>query len=203
MATFTFYPAESGCIRAYSEVSYINARTYGTVCYTTLANNTWTGQIVFEGWNWETWETFLGFDTSTITAPWNITGSAFSLYLAYIDPPAQAVSTMEMRSYDYGTLALADFIPCANLGNYTLRATLAVVQYMTEGAKSLTDVALSAAVNKAGMTRFVLASSRSRLGQSPVATYETANWATTASVFTVYADAPPVPPRIRSGNRIW
>jgi len=208
MATFTFYPTEAAYILAESQVSYANSRLYPTATSNVLGGNLSVGQVVYVDYEipvsiYQQFEGFLGYDTSSLTALWTITGSSFTTSFNYEWVQNQGSSTEELRSYDYGTLELADFIPCANLGNYTLRATYPVTSYMAYGQKAFTNVALSAAVNKGGMTRFVLASSRQRLGQAPIASWERNDWGTWDAALVVYADAPPVPPRVRSGNRIW
>jgi hypothetical protein len=113
------------------------------------------------------WEGFLSFDTSAITS--GDTVSAATLRLTSAGSLLNTHFTLNARSYDWGTsVTTADFVPGANLTNYTLRAHHNTSSgWTTNTGYDLIDDAMAAGVVKAGSTRLVMCSSRTEDNNAP------------------------------------
>ena len=163
MAVATIYGDVSlgGSITS-SDAAYANARDgLGTLNVTVGDLAVAVGQF---GTPYEVYETFLTFDTSLIRH-----GTITAVTLSIMDsllPGAQAF-TINARLDDWGTLDSGDFAAPAGLSGMTLVATLATAARVPASYNDFTDVALAANINKTGVTRLILSSSRHESGTAP------------------------------------
>lgn len=117
------------------------------------------------------YETFLDFDTSAIPDAATITAVTLRLYGSADSSTTDF--TIEAREYDWGaTLETGDWIGGANLGDYTLLGSLSTVGFSTSGYNTFAEESTNfqTAINKTGVTRIVLCSSRHRVGNTPSGT---------------------------------
>lgn len=111
-------------------------------------------------------EAFLGFDTSAIGTD---TVSAAVLNVTSYSDSSVTDFTIEARLRDWGaTLTTADWVAGASLSGLTSLATKTTASGFTAGtAYDFTDVAMPANVNKTGVTRMLLCSSRTTGNNAP------------------------------------
>ncbi len=163
MATLTVYAKESdGRINSESG-AYSGARAgTGTL-------SAWTGNLAnvgqYKNGVYACYKYFNQYDTSSIDAGDDIVSAKEEIYNH--DDATDTNFTMEVREYDWGTsLETGDWIPGADLGDYTLLSSKAVSP--SAGYNEFPDSAnFRAAINKTGDTRLVHNSDRHRIGTTP------------------------------------
>lgn len=166
MATLTVYAtvgfgSNSGRLESRSD-NYDNARA-GTSVY--ISNfNFYVGQRMVSDTSYYVWEGFAEFDTSTIGTGSNVSSVALSAYL--LGNNANVSYTEEVRAYDFGTLDTSDFVAGANLGNYTLVASLSATSSLATNQyhQYTNETVFISNINKSGYTRLFHSSSRTRAG---------------------------------------
>lgn len=142
------------------------------------ATNSIVGQILSAG-NYFVYEWLVAFDTSVIPDAASITSATLALDV-FSDSSTQDY-TIEAYLKDWGTAVdTGDWVAGENLSALTLAASLSTAsisgtayQAFTESGTNLRD-----GINNAGLTRLLLASSRTRTGDAPTATLEQTNWVT-------------------------
>jgi len=168
---FTLYPsAQSGYLSS-SNAAYATARA-GSSLGANVGATPYVGQGYYAGdyhtpAGYDLYEAFIDFDTSGVTG----TIATATLSLGLSADNSSTDFTVEARVRDWGsTLTTADWVAGADLASLTLAATLATNGIGAAGAyKAMTEVgtSLRGAINQAGITRFVLASDRTRLSTDP------------------------------------
>ena len=165
MSTTTVYPSTAdGYLESGSNVSYATARSGGAV---QKIHNTdddmWVDQ--YSGNKFYCYSGYLDFDTSSIPDTDEISAVTLSLYAiqAYGSPGA-----LEVYAYDWGEeLTFADWIAGADVAAMTLLASYPGT--WSGGAyRALTSkTAFKAAINKTGVTRLFLCTTKFRTGSAP------------------------------------
>jgi len=113
------------------------------------------------------WETFLGFDTSSI--PDGDTVSAAVLRVTSYADSSTTDFDIQARLRDWGTtVTTADWVAGADLSGLTLLGSYATSSGFTANTGyDLSDTAMAANVNKTGSTRMLLCSSRTTNNNAP------------------------------------
>lgn len=145
--------------------TYSTARAGGSTKGTSTA---WNWMTIGQATGYWCYESFVGFDTSSIGADATVT--AATLYLGGGTDYSTTDFTIEARKKDWGgTITTADWVPGANLSGYSLCAT-----YPTSSGFAFPNVyALSSdagfpgLIEKTSTTYIVLSSSRTRTGDTP------------------------------------
>ena len=170
MAELVVYSeASDGEIKSHSSV-YNTARSGSSL---SSADFQFTvGQYCYAGPKYYCAESFFSFDTSELGAKAVVSSVVLKLYVG--SEAAAATWVAEARLFDFGdTLTTADWVPCANLGNYTLLGTQEITSSPSNWKTFTSEAAFINNINKTGKTRIIVASNRSRLGNAPtVGTYE-------------------------------
>ena len=167
MSTTTVYPSTAdGYLTSGSDVSYATARSGGAV---RNIHNTDGAMLVdqYKGGDGYFYcrSGYLDFDTSSIPDTDEISAVTLSLYAiqAYGSPGA-----LEVYAYDWGEeLTFADWIAGADVAAMTLLASYSGT--WSGGAyRALTsETAFKAAINKTGVTRLFLCTTKFRTGSAP------------------------------------
>jgi photosystem II stability/assembly factor-like uncharacterized protein len=150
-----------------SSATYADARSgAGTKALMGEASNVRVGQRLAAG-TYYCWEGFAYWDTSSLADDLTIAD-------AYVDlrGSSDASTTafdIEVRACDYGaTVQTSDYVAGANLGTYTLLATISSeLVGTTYYHRTHPTASLKAAINKTGNTQVLLHSSRQRTSDTP------------------------------------
>lgn len=113
------------------------------------------------------YETFIGFDTSSIPDDAVVTAATISFWPTTLS--ATTSFTAEVYAFDFGaTVTTADWVPGANIGAMTLLASLASASLTTGAQRVFTSTGdFAAAINKTGDTRLLVCTDRLRNGNNP------------------------------------
>lgn len=156
------------------DATYSNARNT-TPAQSGTTNSFTVGQMK-DGLNvYQTWQTLLSFDMSALSIPGgaNTTVSFMVGSNAVGDDMSDTDFTVEARIDNYGSIALADFVPGTSMSSYTLAASYTTSsgwntnQYMTF---ALSGTVLKTAVDSAigtGKVQLLVDSSRVAAGNTP------------------------------------
>jgi len=176
VAELTVYGVDAdGMIRS-SSATYATARTgSGTLTLNPEGTGLYSGQLYSSG-TYYLDESFFAFDTSGLPDDAIIQTVVLSLW--GISSSTLNDRVHEVRAYDWGdTVTTGDWISGADLGSSTLVASLADEDFAYETYAAFTsEAAFLTAINKTGVTRLVMASSRLRLGTAPTG-LERESWA--------------------------
>lgn len=148
--------------------TYLTARsTYGAGFVDTTGSLMQIGQLT----GYDLHEAFLRFDLSTIPHNAVISAAKISLYGASGGDASATDFTIEARLNDVGALTSADYVPGANIGSFTLLASLSTASWATVAYNDLTNSAsallTAIAANAGGFLGVMLSSDRQRLGTVP------------------------------------
>jgi hypothetical protein len=174
MTTLTVYSdASDGRIESSSTV-YATARTGANFVISDSVSANSIGQT-FETPTYYVREMFLNFDTSSIPDTDTIDSVVLSMY--GFQDLSDTDFTMEAYLKDWGaSLDTGDWVAGADLGAQTLLATLAVTVVPTNAYTAFTsESGFVNYVNKTGLTRLMLSSSRTRAGTTPTG-FEAVSW---------------------------
>ena len=166
MATLTQYSGTAdGQIRS-ADSTYATARTGGTLTATTNGTTATLGQQNAGGSGYYCFESFFGFDTSSIGSTSTIDSATLSLYGATDNTTTDF--TANARYYDWGaSLTTADWISGASLSSSTLFATFATSGFSTSAYNDFTTSTTSG-ISKTATTNIVVSSSRHEAGTTAV-----------------------------------
>lgn len=167
MTVSTFYAASADAGLLCSSATYLTARSGGGSLSTNGAGATCEVGQYKPGANYYVYEYLCSFDTSAI--PDSDVISAAVLSFCSGQDGSTDDFTLEAYAYDWGAaVTTADWVPGASLGGLTKVATCPTTSWTGASATyiDLAEVgsALRDAVDKAGTTRLLLASSQTRLG---------------------------------------
>lgn len=125
-----------------------------------------------DGTNWVTYQTGLGFDTSSL-AGHMISAATLTFFVTWPTTWTGAQSfIVEVYAYDWGaSIDTGDLRTAAQLNGLTMVASKAT-GYAYNDWTTFDDVALAANINKTGVTKLWMASSRWRNGNAPTTTPE-------------------------------
>lgn len=160
----------SGVLVSHNDASYSLTRSGSSVGLAGITDAI-TGQrfiSVENGHGYYCYQTLAEFTIPTIPAGHEISAATLRLYtgaLAHDNPTI----TIEVREYDYGdALSTADWVPCANLSQYTLLATHSGVTPSTSQIDCVAEPDLLAHPSMHGGTlRTIITISSMRLGETP------------------------------------
>lgn len=172
MASATFYSESAdGFIESSHSTTYSTARSSGgskvaaaTEVYLQV------GQNYIGGFGYYLYETFLSFDTSTIPDSAIISSVTLSLHGGGYADQSTTDFTIEARTYDWGaSLTTADWVAGADLASNTLLASRSTSGWSTSAYNDFTENGSNfvSAINKTGITRIVICSSRTKDGTAP------------------------------------
>jgi len=167
VATLTQYSGTADGQIESSNTTYATARTGGTLTATTNGTAIRTGQLRSGGGSkpYSCFESFIGFDTSSIGSTSTIDSATLSLY-GQTDTSTQDF-TINARFYDWGaSLTTADWISGASLSSSTLFATFATSGFSTSGYNNFTTSTTSG-ISKTATTNLVISSSRHEGANTP------------------------------------
>jgi hypothetical protein len=169
MTVSTFFSSsEDGRIRSIHSV-YSTARAGSSLAMdkTSAGAGSQTIGQHFDATNYTCFEMFLDFDTSSIPDTDTIESVVLSVYGNANESTTDF--TVEARLHDWGpTLETADWVAGADLASKTLLATFNTASWTIAGYNDFTsDGAFVSNINKTGVTRLVLCSSRHRVGTTP------------------------------------
>ena len=164
MATLVVYSkASDGYVFSFG-TDYSTTRAGDNVGVVTVGTGNYCGQD-FSDPNYWLYETFMQYDTSSLTSLAVVSAVKEELYLK--TDYTTTDYTEEVRTYDWGAeLTVADYVAGANLGNYTLLSSKAVSPSAGYNEFS-TSANFIAAINTTGDTRLFHSSSRQRAGNVP------------------------------------
>lgn len=172
MTIDTFYSESAdGFIESSHSTTYSTARSGGgSKVAPTTEVYLQVGQNYIGGFGYYLYETFLSFDTSTIPDSAIISSVTLSLHGGdYVDQSTTDF-TIEARTYDWGaSLTTADWVAGADLTSNTLLASRSTSGWSTSAYNDLTENGSNfvSAINKTGITRIILCSSRTKDGNTP------------------------------------
>lgn len=112
-------------------------------------------------------EVLFDFDTSSIPDTATINSVTLQVYTI---ASRSVTFTVECRIYDFGSsITTADYVPGANIGTYTLVATLASSSLVNGSYVSFTENGTNFRdnINKTGSTRLLISLDKTRLGTVP------------------------------------
>ena len=167
MSTTTVYPSTAdGYLTSGSNVSYATARSGGA--YRAIHNTDDTmlvDQYPSGGGYFYCRSGYLDFDTSSIPDTDEIFAVTLSLYAIYAFGSPGA---LEVYAYDWGEeLTFADWIAGADVAAMTLLASYSG-RWSGGAYRALTsETAFKAAINKTGVTRLFLCTTKFRTGSAP------------------------------------
>lgn len=165
----TFFSSTADGLITSSDPTYTTARSGGTFSVSTSATSHSVGQRNFLGSS-DCYETFVSWDTSSIADGDAVSAVTLDMWLVS-DTSTGAEFTVEARDYDWSTsVTSADWVAGANLGNYTLCASIGTSGIGSTGAyKTFTSQAAFLTVTnlKTGTVHLILASDRLRQGNAP------------------------------------
>ena len=173
MTVDTFYSESAdGFIESSHASTYSTARSGGgtkvaptTEVYLQIGQN-----YLGSEFGYYLYESFLSFDTSTIPDSAIISAVTLSLHGGgYVDQSTTDF-TIEARTYDWGaSLTTADWVAGADLSSNTLLASRSTSGWSTSAYNDLTENGSNfvSAINKTGITRIILCSSRTKDGTTP------------------------------------
>lgn len=149
-----------------SSGTYATARSgAGSYVADSSSNPLYFGQFLLTG-TYTLYESFLSFDTSALPDADTISAAVLSGFLN--DNHTSGSFTLQARLQDWGTsVTTGDWVAGASLSGLTLLATLDTSLFSTTAYYAFTDVAMPANVNKTGVTRMLLCSSRLVSGTAP------------------------------------
>ena len=161
--------AETSDARIYSaNATYSTARA-GSGLTVDAVSDTTSGLVgqQLSGGTYYCIEGFEAFDTSVIPDGATVLSALLSL------TPSGDFSatdfTVEARLHDWGaTVDTSDWVAGADLGTKTLLASISSADYNAGGMDLASEAAFAANINKTGMTRILLCSSRHRGNNTPV-----------------------------------
>lgn len=168
MSTTTVYPSTAdGYLTSGSKVSYATARSGGAVQEIhNTANDMWVTQYQ-KGSDpfYYCCSGYLDFDTSSIPDTDEISAVTLSLYAINADGSPGA---LEVYAYDWGEeLTFADWIAGADVAAMTLLASYPGTWYGGAYRALTSETAFKAAINKTGVTRLFLCTTKFRTGSVP------------------------------------
>ena len=162
--TVIYADSADGWITSNSLTYSIAADGLGTVSVGTTTGN-FCGQRSITAGNFSCYETFLSFDTSTITGA-TVSSAVLDLYGQSDSSSIDFV--MRARLYAYGTLAAADFTTPANMPSQTLLCHWDTAGgWSTSAYTTFTDDAFAANVVQGGNTQMGIYSSRHQSSTAP------------------------------------
>ena len=170
MTTLTAYSsAADGYIESES-TSYSSARAGTGSPVTALDTQGFctVGQRAGGGGDYHCYAAFLDFDTSGIPDDATITAVELSLYGSF--DASDTDFDIEARLHDWGaSLTTADWVAGADLGAKTLLASKATSGWSASAYNAFTENGSSFrdSINKTGVTRVIVCSSRHRAGNTP------------------------------------
>lgn len=172
MTTDTFYSESAdGFIESSHATTYSTARSSsGTKVAPATEVYLQVGQNLIGGFGYYLYETFLSFDTSTIPDSAIISTVTLSLHGGSYSDQSTTDFTIEARTYDWGaSLTTADWIAGADLASNTLLASRSTSGWSTSAYNDFTENGSNfvSAINKTGITRIVICSSRTKDGTAP------------------------------------
>lgn len=148
--------------------TYLTARSgAGSYAADSSSNPLYFGQFLLTG-TYTLYEDFLSFDTSPLPDTDVISSAVLSGFLN--DNHTSGSFILQARLDNWGTsLTTGAWVPGASLSALTLLATLDTSLLSTTAYYAFTDVAMPANVNKTGVTRMLLCSSKLVSGTAPAA----------------------------------
>lgn len=165
MTTYTIYgDTADGYIVSYA-ATYANARAGSGTLEENTSGTLDVGQFVIG--DYYCYESFISFDTSSITDSETVSAATLSIY-GFFDYSTTNF-TVNARTRDWGaSLTTGDWVAGASVSANTLLATFASAGFSASGYNAFTsEVAMLAAVNKTGTTRMMLSSSRHEGNNTP------------------------------------
>lgn len=167
--TFTIYASPDGQIQSSAGFDYPTARAgSGSIIVDDAAVALQAGQRFLSN-TYYVWETFLSFDTSTVTG--TVSTVTLSLY-GHDDRSESAEFDVEARTHTRGaTLEAGDWVAGADLSSKTLLAKFNTTPgWGAAGYNAFTsESAFLTAINQAGTTEMVICTSRITAGSAPTA----------------------------------
>jgi hypothetical protein len=166
VAVYTINASASnvGRVRSYSNTGWSGARSGTKILTVDLAGFPLTGQQKIPSSNFFVYQSYIEFDTSIVAG--TITSAVLKINV--FSRSNDQSYNIEARLYDFGAaVETADYIAGANLGAYTLLATLADTAATPGDYRTFSDIAMAANVNTSGKTRIMLCDSLTRLDLSP------------------------------------
>lgn len=168
MATLTAYSSTADGYIESNSATYSTARAGGgTLNAIAAANFCNLGQRL--GGDYYCYEAFLDFDTSSIPDDATITAVELSL-CGNGDDSSVTDFDLEARLHDWGaSLTTADWVAGADLGGKTLLASKATSGWSASAYNAFTENGSNFRdnINKTGVTRILICSSRHRAGNAP------------------------------------
>lgn len=165
MATLTVYgDTADNYIQSTDFSVYANARAgTGTLAIGSASGTTYyTGQDA----GFRCYQIMAAWNTSALTSVATVTAVVLDMY-GGVDSSTTDF-TIEARLHDWGTsVTTADYVAGASLSGKTLLATFATSGFNASGYNTFTNVAFPANVNKTGVTRILLCSSRQTNNNQP------------------------------------
>ena len=166
MTVDTFYASTTNSgILSSSHATYSTARSGGTISlYTSSSVNAFEADQAFISPNYFCEEFALDFDTSSLPDGAVVTAAQFKM--THWFTAGSPTGTLEVRLYDYGTIAASDYVAGADLGSKTLLASLAVSAVSAGAQNTFTEngTNFQTSINLTGSTRVLIATDEVRLG---------------------------------------